>query len=105
MRPAGGSSDKLRKGQLFFWLVVIEGAAVLKTDGIGRTCQELRGEMRQMLAGLLHDGIDGRAAHDETATGTGAFANRKEGGIAMAHAHPCGVHAQLISDNLGKRGL
>ena len=61
--------------------------------------------MRQMLAGLLHHGIDGRAAHDETTAGAGAFAERKERGVAMAHAHLRGVHAQLISDNLGKRGL
>jgi hypothetical protein len=58
-----------------------------------------------MLAGLLHYGVDGRAAHDETATGTGALAKRKERCVAMAHTHLCGVYAQLISDDLGKRGL
>ena len=63
------------------------------------------GEARQMLARLLHYGVDGRAAHDETATGTGAFAERKECGITMAHAHLRRMHAQLISDDLRKRGL
>ena len=61
--------------------------------------------MRQMLAGVLHDGIDGRATDDEAAAGAGAFAERKEGGVTMAHAHLRGVHAWLTSDNLGKRGL
>jgi hypothetical protein len=46
VRPARGSSDKLRKGQLLFWLVVIEGASVLKTDILGWTGEQLRGEMR-----------------------------------------------------------
>src|SRR5215831_6969075 len=90
---AGSSGYKLREGQLLFWLVVIEGASVLKTDVIGWTRQELRGEMRQVLTRLLHYGIDGRAAHDEAAASTGAFAQRKEGGVAMAHAHLRGMHA------------
>ena len=105
MRRARGSSYKLREGQLLLWLVAIERATVLETDVLGCTGEQLRGEMRQMLAGLLYYGVDGRAAHDETATGTGAFAKWKEGGVTVAHAHLRGMHAQRISDDLGKRGL
>ena len=61
--------------------------------------------MRQMLTGLLHHSIDGRAAYDETTASAGAFAERKERGVAMAHAHLRGVYAQLISNNLGKPSL
>src|SRR5262245_19729608 len=39
MCPAGSSSHKLCKGQLLFWLMVIERAAVLKTDILGWTCK------------------------------------------------------------------
>jgi hypothetical protein len=96
---------KLCKGQLLLWLVAIEREAVLETDVLGWAGEQLGGEMRQMLADLLHHGIDGRATYDETTTGAGAFAERKERRVAMAYAHLRGVHAQFISDDLGKRGL
>ena len=73
--------------------MAIARASVLETDILGWTGEQLRGKVRQMLAGLLHYSIDSRAAHDETATGAGAFAKRKKGGVAMAHAHLRRVHA------------
>src|SRR5262249_4772188 len=105
MCPAGGSSYKLGEGQLLIRLMAIERVPALETNVLGGTGEQLRGEMRQVLARFLYHGIDSRAAHDETATGTSAFAERKEVGVAMAHAHLRGMHAQLISDDLGKRRL
>ena len=93
MCSAGGGSHELREGKLSLRLVAIDRGTVLEADIFSRTGEQLRGEMRQMLAGVLHHGIDGRAADDEAAAGAGAFAERKEGGVTMPYAYLCGVHA------------
>jgi hypothetical protein len=49
---------------------------VLENDVLGWASGPLCGKMRQMLAGILHHSIDGRAAHDEAAASAGAFAER-----------------------------